>query len=144
MQEDCIFCTIVNENTSDKVVYESDTVLAFLDANPFAKGHTLVISKSHQKKITDLEINTVTDMYSVTHNLTNAIESAMDAPASTIFFNNGEAAGQKIPHAHIHIIPQYNESDVRSIATIFEQRIDFSENEFEDTASKIRSEFEQK
>mgnify|MGYP003322380780 CR=1 FL=1 len=51
---DCIFCKIVTKEIPTKILYEDDDTVSFLDAFPVAKGHTLVIPKTHHAKIQDL------------------------------------------------------------------------------------------
>ena len=54
MSQDCIFCRIVDGELPSRSVYEDEDVLAFLDANPLAPGHTLVIPKAHHETLGDL------------------------------------------------------------------------------------------
>ena len=105
-----IFEQIVDGEIPARIVHETDTTLAFLDANPLARGHTLVIPKEPYEQLDDLPAEIASDVFSVVHELTPTIEEAVDADATTIGINNGEAAGQEIPHAHVHIVPRF-ESD---------------------------------
>ena len=58
---DCVFCKIASKEITSRVIFETENSLAFLDAFPLSIGHTLVIPKSHYKKIQDMpsEINTL-------------------------------------------------------------------------------------
>ena len=105
-----IFEQIVDGEIPARIVHETDTTLAFLDANPLARGHTLVIPKESYEHLDDLPAEIASDVFSVVHELTPVVEEAVDADATTIGINNGEAAGQEIPHAHVHIVPRF-ESD---------------------------------
>jgi histidine triad (HIT) family protein len=107
MPEDCIFCQIVAGEIPSHTVYEDDTVTAFLDANPLAPGHTLVIPNDHHAKLQDLPDDVADDLYEVLHDLVPAAEAAVDAPASNVGFNNGEESGQEIPHVHGHVVPRF-------------------------------------
>ena len=102
-----IFEQIVDGEVPARIVHETDTTLAFLDANPLARGHTLVIPKEPYEQLDDLPAEIASDVFSVVHELTPTIEEAVDADATTIGINNGEAAGQEIPHAHVHVIPRF-------------------------------------
>ena len=53
---DCIFCKIVNGEIKSRLIMESKNSIAFLDAFPVTKGHTLVIPKTHYGKIQDLSL----------------------------------------------------------------------------------------
>jgi len=106
MTDDCIFCSIVDGDIPSYTVYEDDDVMAFLDANPLARGHTLVIPKEHHERVNDLPANLSTATFDAVHDLTDRVEAAVDAEATTIAVNNGPAAGQEVPHVHVHIVPR--------------------------------------
>ncbi len=109
MSEDCIFCSIVAGDIPARTVYEGDDVLAFLDANPLAPGHTLVIPKDHHETLQDVPAEQAEQLLATIHRLTSIVEDAVDADATTIGFNNGPAAGQEIPHVHGHIVPRFED-----------------------------------
>ncbi len=138
MPNDCIFCQIVDGDIPSKTVYEDDSVLAFLDVNPLAPGHTLVITKDHYKTLGDLPEDTATDLFSVLHELTPAVEVAVDADASNIAFNNGEAAGQEVSHIHGHIIPRFDGDGGKPIHAIVRERPDLSDEELDAIADDIQ------
>ena len=110
MPEDCIFCQIIDGEIPVHDIYENDDVLAFLDANPLAEGHTLVIPKEHHETTDSLSEDLGGVLGRTVTRLSPAVESAVGAEASTIGVNNGEAAGQTVPHLHVHIVPR-NEGD---------------------------------
>ncbi len=139
MPNDCIFCQIVAGDIPNKTVYEDDTVLAFLDVNPLAPGHTLVISKDHYETLGDLPEEAATDLFSVLHDLTPAVEAAVDADASNVAFNNGEAAGQEVPHVHGHIIPRFDGDGGKPIHAIAGDRPDLSDEELDAIADDIHT-----
>lgn len=104
---DCVFCKIITGDIPGYTVYESSTVTGFLDVNPLSMGHTLVVPNEHHEQLQDLPTHQATDLWRGVHDLLPAIESAVDADASTIGVNNGEASGQEIPHVHVHIVPRF-------------------------------------
>ncbi|MDS0260111.1 HIT family protein [Haloarcula sp. S1CR25-12] len=136
--DDCIFCQIVAGDIPSRTVYEGDDVLAFLDANPLAPGHTLVIPKDHHESLADLPADEGRALFSALHELTPAAESAVDAPASTVAFNNGEEAGQEVPHVHAHIVPRFSDDGGRPIHALVSDRPDLSDDELDDIAAEIR------
>ncbi|GKZ14931.1 HIT family protein [Haladaptatus sp. T7] len=138
MPNDCIFCQIVAGDIPSKTVYEDESVLAFLDVNPLAPGHTLVISKDHHETLDDLPDDAAADLFSVLHGLTPAVETAVDADASNVAFNNGEAAGQEVPHVHGHIIPRFDGDGGHPIHAIAGDRPDLSDEELDAIADDIR------
>ncbi|WP_458186514.1 HIT family protein [Haladaptatus sp. NG-WS-4] len=138
MSSDCIFCQIVAGDIPSRTVYEDDTVFAFLDANPLAPGHTLVIPKAHHETLADLPDDTAADVFAALHHLTPTVEGAVDADASNVAFNNGEEAGQEVPHVHGHIIPRFDGDGGRPIHAIAGSRPDLSDDELDDIAAGIR------
>ncbi|MUV90773.1 HIT domain-containing protein [Halapricum sp. CBA1109] len=138
MSEDCIFCSIVDGEIPSRTVYEDDTVLAFLDANPLAPGHTLVIPKTHYERLNDVPAATASELYARLHELVPAVEDAADAPASTVAFNNGEAAGQEVPHVHAHVVPRTADDGGGPIHGVFGSRPDLSDDELDALADAIR------
>jgi histidine triad (HIT) family protein len=136
--DDCIFCQIVAGDIPSHTVYEDDDVLAFLDANPLAPGHTLLIPKDHHETLEDLPPDTGSMLFTALHNLTPTVEAAVDAPASTVAFNNGEVAGQEVPHVHAHVVPRFEDDGGRPIHALVSDRPDLSDDELDDIAAKIR------
>ncbi|KAA9405747.1 HIT family protein [Haloarcula sp. KBTZ06] len=140
MSEDCIFCQIVAGDIPSRTVYEDDTVFAFLDANPLSPGHTLVIPKAHHERLNDTPADVAGEVLSTLHELVPAVEAAVDAPASTVAFNNGEAAGQEVPHVHGHIIPRFEDDGGRPIHALVNDRPDLSDDELDDIEDDIVAE----
>ena len=137
MPEDCIFCQIVDGEIPSRTVHEDDTVLAFLDANPLAPGHTLVIPKAHHETLGDLSDDAGAAVFDALHDLTPVVESAVDADGSNVAFNNGEAAGQEVPHVHGHVIPRFGGDGGRPIHAVAGSRPDLSDDELDDIADRI-------
>jgi histidine triad (HIT) family protein len=142
MTEDCIFCQIVDGDIPARVVYEDDDVLAFLDANPMAPGHTLVVPKHHYETLGDLPDDEGSAVFAALHRLTPLVEDAVDADASTVAFNNGEVAGQEIPHVHGHVIPRFEGDGGGPIHAVAGSRPDLSEDELDDIADDVASRVE--
>jgi len=137
MPEDCIFCQIVAGEIPSHTVYEDEHVFAFLDVNPLAPGHTLVIPKGHHERLPDLPDGVADALYSTLHELIPAVEKAVDAPASNIGFNNGEASGQEVPHVHAHIIPRFDGDGGRPLQAVGGSPVDLADDELERIAGEI-------
>ena len=138
MSEDCIFCAIVDGEIPGEIVYEDEDVLAFLDANPLARGHTLVIPKAHHETLGDLPGDLGAAIGRVASELAPAIETAVDADGSTVAFNNGEAAGQEVPHVHCHVVPRFDGDGYGPIHALFGSRPDLGEDEIASVGDAIR------
>lgn len=105
--KECIFCQIVRGERSAYKVYEDAETLAFLDVFPLVEGHTLVIPKAHHERLQDMSPELTAKVAHAVRLVTEKLERALGAPATTIGINNGKAAGQVVPHLHIHILPRY-------------------------------------
>lgn len=139
MKTDCVFCQIVKREIETDTVFEDEETLAFLDANPLAKGHTIVIPKSHVSRFEDLEEDLAEAVFRTVHRLAGPIQKAVDAPASTIAINNGPASGQEIPHVHVHVIPRFRGDGGGPIHSIMKQRPRLDNHEMKNIAKNIRT-----
>ena len=106
MSRECVFCRIVGGELPAFKVYEDERTLAFLDANPSAPGHTLIIPKAHVARVEDLPAEDAEALFRALHGLVGRIQEAVGSPASTVGINNGRESGQEVPHVHIHVIPR--------------------------------------
>ena len=107
MKNDCIFCAIAAGEIPSFKVYEDDVVLAYLDINPFSKGHVLVIPKEHTEGLLDTPDATLSAVIARVKKVAAHIKDALPCDGFNILQNNGEAAGQTVKHLHFHIIPRY-------------------------------------
>ncbi|MCF7849251.1 MAG: HIT family protein [Kiritimatiellales bacterium] len=106
---DCIFCKIVSGDIPATVVYEDDDVLVFMDIGPIIKGHALVISKEHHDPVTETPDELLAKMHLTAKKIAAAQVNGLGADGVNIIQNNGIAAGQEVPHIHIHVIPRFGE-----------------------------------
>lgn len=112
---------------------ENEKFYAFLDINPIAKGHTLVIPRREVDYIFDMDDDELAEYHVFAKKVAIALKKAF--PCKKV----GEAVlGLEMPHAHIHLIPMQSEKDM-----IFSNpKLKFTDDEFRETAEKIRNEFE--
>ncbi len=103
---DCIFCQIAAGKVPSKKTYEDSKVLAFLDINPVTEGHTLVVPKTHYETISQVPDSELGVIFGVVKKLATNLKVKLGADGLNIIQNNGKAAGQEIPHFHVHIIPR--------------------------------------
>ena len=80
--EDCIFCGIVGRKAPSNIVYEDDKYIAFLDAFPFSRGHTLVCPKQHGETIWDMTEAEIGELFKVASRVSRAVVAAVGARAS--------------------------------------------------------------
>ena len=105
--ESCIFCKIVRKQAPSSIVYEDDTIMAFLDIRPLNMGHTLVIPKAHYVDIFDIPEKELSQVHKVAKLVAFAIKKATAADGISIIQQNGKAAGQDIFHMHVHVVPRF-------------------------------------
>lgn len=122
-----IFSRIVKGEIPCYKIAEDDRFFAFMDINPVAKGHTLVIPKREDDYIFNLEDDEIGAMMVFAKKVAKAIEKAV--PCKRI----GVAViGLEVPHAHIHLIPITQESDMD-----FKKHVKMSEEEFREVQKRI-------
>jgi histidine triad (HIT) family protein len=119
MSASCIFCRIVAGEIPAEVVAREPQVVAFLDVQPLADGHVLVVPRAHAACVEDMEPAEAAALFRAVTRLAGPVREALGAAGTTIGINNGEATGQTIPHVHVHIVPRWPDDDAGSIHTIF-------------------------
>ena len=137
MTENCLFCKIIAGKIPSNKIYEDDAVFAFLDVYPASEGHTLVVPKKHFSNFTDMDAESVASLFEVARKITAAVEKTTSAEGSNIGINNGEAAGQEIPHVHVHVIPRKKGDGGRGMKSIVWTEPDTTN--LGELAKKIRS-----
>lgn len=105
--KDCIFCKIVDGDIPNYTVYEDSQVLAFLDINPHAKGHTVIVPKVHAETIFDLNEELQKHFFPAIQKVMERIEEVLGPDGYNVGWNQLEAAGQVVPHLHVHIMPRW-------------------------------------
>lgn len=131
---DCIFCKIASGAVSASKVYEDDQSLAFLDISPAFKGHTLVIPKQHVETLIGLPAEHAAHLMKVSQQVAKALIKSRRCDGFNIVINNRSAAGQEIPHLHIHIVPRFEDDNFKfSWPTT-----GYEEGEIERTAQEIK------
>jgi len=129
----CLFCDILEGKVKAHFVYEDKSHVAILDKYPIQLGHTLVMPRDHHEKITDMNTENVSTLFSKVPSIARAILEVTKADGFNIGQNNGRAANQIIPHVHVHIIPRHSNT-----GTGWTKRMIPNEVDLENLAAKIR------
>ncbi len=124
-----IFSKIVSGEIPSYKIAENEKYYAFLDINPLAEGHTLVIPKVEVDYIFDLEDELLAGMMVFSKKVARAIDKACDCKRVGI-----AVLGLEIPHAHIHLVPINGLHDIE----FSKPKLKFSSDQFEETAEKIK------
>ena len=128
-----IFSRIVKGEIPSHKIAEDENYYAFLDINPLAKGHTLVIPKKEIDYIFDLEDDLLAGMQVFSKRIAKAIEKAVPCKRIGI-----AVLGIEVPHAHIHLIPINRIDDIN----FARPKLSLSNEELADIADRIRQELE--
>jgi histidine triad (HIT) family protein len=104
---DCIFCRIVAGDIPSHKVYEDDATLAFLDINPAARGHTLVIPKAHAADVFSMPADAMAATAQTIQTVARILQHGVQPEGINVLQNNGPAAGQVVFHYHVHLIPRW-------------------------------------
>lgn len=100
---DCIFCKIIKKEISSKIIYESDTIVAFPDIDPSADIHILIVPKVHIEGISDISTehgDLLVEVYGVVNKL--VAENHLTDKLYRVAVNGGKA--QHVPHLHFHLL----------------------------------------
>ena len=128
---------MIEGKLSCNMIYQDDNCIAILDKYPIDNGHSLVITKKPYEKLTDMNVDEVSKLFSKIPKIANAIVKATNADAFSIAQNNGKAAKQIVPHVHVHIIPRYKKTGI-----LWTKRKILKDNELNELAQKIKNCFE--
>ena len=102
-----IFSKILRNEIPCHRVYEDDDVIAFLDINPIARGHTLVIPREPAERLEQLSEDAAAAIGRVLPRIARAVLAATGTTDWNLLQNNGAAAHQAVFHVHFHIIPKH-------------------------------------
>ncbi|MBQ9430533.1 MAG: HIT family protein [Kiritimatiellae bacterium] len=105
---ECIFCKIIKGEIPSSKIFEDDHVVAFLDIGPCEKGHTLVVPKCHAARITDLPAEELLPAMEAVRRIAKLLCARLGCDGFNVLQNNGECAGQTVPHVHFHVVPRWN------------------------------------
>ncbi len=102
----CIFCRIVASEMEKIAVYEDADTLAFMDINPVARGHTLVIPKRHWPDLYAMPPAQLGPVMATARRVATAVREALAPDGVSLVQANGKGAAQSVLHFHMHIVPR--------------------------------------
>lgn len=105
--DDNVFAMILRGEIPCAKVYEDDNILAFMDAFPQSKGHTLVIPKKPSRNLLETHAKDIGRLFGTVQRIAKAVNSALMPDGIVVTQFNGASAGQTVFHTHVHIIPRY-------------------------------------
>jgi histidine triad (HIT) family protein len=125
-----IFTKIISGEIPSYKVAENEHFIAFLDINPNARGHTLVVPKKEENKIFDLSREAYSNLMDFSYTIAKALEKAV--PCNRIGMS---VIGLEVPHVHVHLVPLNEMADIQ-----FAQKVTLSNEEFVALAGSIAAE----
>ena len=117
---ECLFCRIARGEVPARVVHESEEVIAFLDIRPIRTGHVLVVPREHFPFYDDLRSEVANEVMRVAQRLAPALRASFQVERVGLFFT-----GVDIAHAHAHVVPMVEPTDVTSRQYIAEETLTF-------------------
>lgn len=116
MKDDqCIFCKIANGEIPSRTIYEDEHFRVILDNGPATDGHALVLPKDHYRDLFEMPEDLAAQAMKTAKKTAELLKEKLHADGLNLVQNNGEVAGQTVPHFHIHLIPRYK-NDGQTIA----------------------------
>ena len=108
MSDSCVFCAIVAGREPASVVYRDARVCAFMDTSPINPGHVLVVPVAHVTSLDELDETNGAAMFSLAQRVAHALRhSHLRCEGVNLHLSYGAAAGQEVPHVHLHVFPRY-------------------------------------
>tara|TARA_B100001250_G_scaffold138672_1_gene118719 strand:+ start:4071 stop:4460 length:390 start_codon:yes stop_codon:yes gene_type:complete len=124
-----IFSKIINKEIPCHLISENNNSIAFLDINPIAIGHVLVVPKLEVDYLFDLDSKIYSDLWDFSKAVACALKKTI--PCKKIGVS---VIGLEVPHAHIHLVPINHIHDIN-----FQNKINLSSSDLESLAKKITS-----
>ncbi|KKR16628.1 MAG: hypothetical protein A2186_02550 [Candidatus Levybacteria bacterium RIFOXYA1_FULL_41_10] len=132
--KDCVFCKIINKEIPSITIFEDTYTMVFMELNPSAPGHLIVINKKHGYSIFEYETEDLGRMMETTKKVSKKVQKALSADSLTLGINHDEKNG--VPHLHVHIIPRWDNDKGGIIQSIVNNK---PKEDRETIAERIRS-----
>lgn len=134
----CIFCKIAKGEIPSHQVFEDEESFAFLDIKPLQLGHVLVIPKEHAEAVDGLSPEAAGALGRAIREVVARVKRGTGAPAATVAINNGRAAGQEVPHVHVHVVPRREGDGIGPVHALFVGRTPESAGDLAAIAARMR------
>jgi histidine triad (HIT) family protein len=110
---DCLFCKLVAGEIPSLKIDEDDKTIAFMDINPWTRGHALVIPKEHSRNIYDVEPDDLAAVHITAQRLAKRMRDRLGCDGVNTLQSSEPVAMQTIFHTHVHVIPRYSDDGLR-------------------------------
>jgi len=109
MSGDCLFCAIIAGAIPSRQIYADDSAIAFLDIQPWHRGHALVVPRRHVASIID-DPTVWGDVRTAVEQVVLLLVDRLGAAGLNLLVNAGEVSGQEVMHFHVHLVPRYDDA----------------------------------
>jgi histidine triad (HIT) family protein len=113
MSDDCLFCKIVAGEVPSERIYEDDHTVAFMDINPWTRGHALVIPRRHSANLYDVGEEDLGHTVLAAQHVARRMRDGLGCAGVNLLNSCEPAAWQTVFHFHVHVIPRYTDDPLR-------------------------------
>jgi histidine triad (HIT) family protein len=113
MTDDCIFCKIVAGEVPSEIVQEDEHTVAFMDLNPWTRGHALVVPRNHSRNLYDAPEEDLRRASVAAKRLSLTMRDRLRCDGANLLICCEPAAWQTVFHLHIHVIPRYDDDPLQ-------------------------------
>jgi histidine triad (HIT) family protein len=113
MPDDCLFCKIVAGELPAEIVQEDEHTLAFMDINPWTRGHALVIPRAHSRNLYEVASEDLAAAAAAAKQLAERMRDQLGCAGINLLNCCEAPAWQTVFHFHIHVIPRYEDDPLR-------------------------------
>ncbi len=113
MADDCIFCKIVAGEMPAEIVQEDEHTLAFMDINPWTRGHALVIPREHSRNLYEVPDEDISRTGAAAKRLAQRMRDRLGCDGINLLNSTEPAAWQTVFHYHVHVIPRYEDDPLQ-------------------------------
>jgi histidine triad (HIT) family protein len=134
MAAGCVFCSIIAGEVPAEVVLDEPDFVAFLDARPVFKGHSLLVTRQHVVTLPDLPAGLRDGFLEAAQRLARAVVDGLGAQGSFVAMNN--VVSQSVAHLHLHVVPRTKGDGLRGF---FWPRTTYADGEAGEYAVRLRA-----
>ncbi len=134
MADDCIFCKIVAGEMPAHRIAEDDRTIAFMDINPWTRGHALVIPKEHTRNLWEAPIAALESTIAMAQQIATRQRDRLGCAGVNLLNCTEPAAWQTVFHYHVHVIPRYEDDPLRLPA----KPLEVEQDELAEAAEELR------
>src|SRR5215213_10922274 len=111
--DDCIFCAIASGEGPAEIVQEDQHTVAFMDLNPWTRGHALVIPRRHARSLYEIDDDELSRVAVAAKRLAQLMRDRLGCDGVNVLNSTEPAAWQTVFHYHVHVIPRYEDDPLR-------------------------------